>query len=101
MQGTVHLQPVLCAEGLWRLTCTDQLPQQFTPLCAKLIGSRQTPISTNDTQVSDAPFDQVVRSLEAALLCLEILTASTADDCAPLKSIHVRGWINFYKLNYF
>lgn len=73
----------LVAEGL---TWTDQVPQQFAPLCAELIGSSQTPISTNDTQVSDAPFNEVECGLDAPLLCLEIFTASTADDCAPLKA---------------
>lgn len=40
--------------GLMPLTSFDQVIQQLTPLCSELVGTCQTAITSDHTQVGDA-----------------------------------------------
>lgn len=43
--------------GVMPLTSFDQVCQQLTPLCSELVGTCQTAITSNHTQVGDAQLD--------------------------------------------
>lgn len=68
------------------LTSSDQICQQLRPLCSELVGTCQTAITSNHTQVGDAQLDQVASSLGASLFGAEILTAGTTDHSPTLMS---------------
>lgn len=78
--------------GLICLTSFDQICQQLTPLSSELVGTRQTAITSNHTQVGDAQLDQVTGSLGASLLCAEILTAGTSNNSPTLMSSKKTGF---------
>lgn len=72
--------------GVMPLTGFDQVCQQPAPLSSERVGTRQTAITSNHTQVGDTQLDQVTGSLGASLPGAEILTASTSNHSTPLTS---------------
>lgn len=66
-------------------TLLDQLCQQATPLLSEEIGPGQAAVSTNHTQVSDAPLHQVMSRLQTTFVRAEIFASCAADNSASLK----------------
>lgn len=62
------------------ITRSHEVTQQPTPLSPELVGSGQTSISSDHTQVGDAQLHQVAGGLHATLPGAEVLAASAADD---------------------
>lgn len=65
-------------------TLLHQLSQQPTPFLPKEVGSCQTAVSTNHTQVGDATLHQVVSGLQASLMSAELFAAGTANNSPTL-----------------
>ncbi len=76
-------------------TLLHQLCQQAAPLRSEEIGPGQAAISTNHTQVCDAPLHQVMSRLQTTFVCAEIFASCTADNSATLK--HNRTNLNHCK----
>lgn len=71
---------------LIKVTFLYKLCQQVTPLITEDVSSGEAAISTAHTQISDATLHQVKGSCQTTLFRSEILTASTANNCATLKN---------------
>lgn len=72
-------------------TLLDQLCQQAAPLLSEEIGPSQTAVSSNHTQVGDAPFHQVMSRLQTTLMRAEIFASCAADNSAALKHNHTKS----------
>lgn len=67
------------------ITGSHEVSQQPAPLSPELVGSGQTAVSSDHTQVGDAQLHQVAGGLHATLPGAEVLAASAADDRPSLK----------------
>lgn len=65
-------------------TRSNQVNQQAAPLSPELVGSGQTAITSNHTQVGDPELHQVTGCFCAALPTSEVFAASAANDSAAL-----------------
>ncbi len=65
-------------------TSSDEVGQQSAPLGPELVGSGQTAVASDHTQVGDAQLHQVASCHHAALSGAEVLAAGAANDCASL-----------------
>lgn len=75
-----------------KLTCFNQIYQQVFPLCPELVGTCETAVTSNNTQVGDAQLDQVTGRLGATLLGTEVLTAGTTNHSSTLMSDRKKGF---------
>lgn len=67
-----------------RHTSSGQVNQQSAPFGLELVGSSQTAITPDHTQVGDAQFHQVAGCLQSTLSGSEVFTAGAANDGATL-----------------
>lgn len=70
-------------------TLIHQLCQQSTPLLPEEVGSCQAAVSSNDTQVGDAPLHQVVGSLQTTLMGAKLFAAGAANNGPTLMAMSV------------
>lgn len=70
-------------------TLLHELPQQPTPFLPEQVGSCQTAIPTDHTQVGDAVLHKVVSCLQTSLMGAELFTAGTTNNSPALTGISV------------
>lgn len=75
------------------VTLPQEVSQQTAPLRPELVGSSQTAITSDHTQVGDAQLDQVAGGGHAALPGAEVLAAGTANDRTPLTTVRVKEYL--------
>lgn len=66
------------------ITSFEQVSQQSTPLSPECVGSSQTAVTSNHTQVGDSQLHQVVGRLHTTFPGSEVLATGTADDSSSL-----------------